>query len=613
LADAALFEPDIFLSYAREDEARARELATALGQRGFSVFWDREVPPGQTWHSYIGEALANARCVVVAWSCHSIVSDWVIEEANEGKRRRILVPVLFEAVQPPFGFGGIQAASLIDWRPGRSSPAFDRLLDAVQWIGSGQGESLASVAKAAPSRAAEARAAESTAKIRRARSWRGSSASRGSKAKAVPPDTNPGRVVFNPAERMKVGQRERIEVRLSRDLAAKLTEGLRGRGAPRIEAIEIADRMRVRLLGEEFVIKALSSEDQVVREVGVAQWDFDVVPVRRGRKVLRLLVTLRLKREDTQELYDLPALEREVVVQVAPVYAVALFTRTHWQWLVASIFIPLAVWLVSGADLVDRANDYLTRVVHLLSAVSLPGERREPMRDCPECPEMVLVPAGEFKMGSPGEPDWEGPQRQVTIAQPFWVGKYEVTFAEWDAWVAAGGCNKPNDAGWGRGNRPVINVSWNDAKEYVGWLSRTTGKTYRLLSEAEWEYVARAGSTTAFWWGDDVGQNKANCHGCGSKWDGKSTAPVGSFAENSFGLHDTAGNVWEWVEDCYHDSYDSAPKDSSAWLDGDDCSRVLRGGSWNFATGFARSASRFRVYPGYRDDNDGFRVARAPD
>jgi uncharacterized protein (DUF1499 family) len=130
--------PDVFLSYAREDEARALELATALDQRGFSVFWDREVPPGKTWHTHIGQALVNARCVVVAWSRHSIVSDWVIEEANEGKRRKILVPVLFEAVQPPFGFGGIQAASLVDWRPARPSPAFDRLLGAIQRIVGGR-------------------------------------------------------------------------------------------------------------------------------------------------------------------------------------------------------------------------------------------------------------------------------------------------------------------------------------------------------------------------------------------------------------------------------------------------------------------------------------------
>jgi hypothetical protein len=138
LAGGAPDGPDVFLSYAGEDETRARELATALEQRGFSVFWDREIPPGQTWHSYIGEALTNARCVVVAWSRHSIASQWVLEEASEGKDRNVLVPVLFETVPLPFGFRAIQAANLIDWQPGRSSPAFDGLLDAVQRIVGGE-------------------------------------------------------------------------------------------------------------------------------------------------------------------------------------------------------------------------------------------------------------------------------------------------------------------------------------------------------------------------------------------------------------------------------------------------------------------------------------------
>jgi formylglycine-generating enzyme required for sulfatase activity len=222
------------------------------------------------------------------------------------------------------------------------------------------------------------------------------------------------------------------------------------------------------------------------------------------------------------------------------------------------------------------------------------------MRDCPECPEMVLVPAGEFTMGSPpdepGRDGHEGPQRKV------WVGKYEVTFAEWDACVAAGGCSsKPDDAGWGRDGRPLINVSWNDAKDYVEWLCRKTGRTYRLLSEAEWEYGARAGSTTAFWWGNDVGRNKANCNGCGSEWDNSKTAPVGSFRANDFGLYDTAGNVWEWVKDCWHDSYDGAPTDGSAWVNGDCSSRVLRGGSWIVVPRFVRSAYRDRLAPVVRN------------
>ena len=179
------------------------------------------------------------------------------------------------------------------------------------------------------------------------------------------------------------------------------------------------------------------------------------------------------------------------------------------------------------------------------------ARRKKPgtkFRDCPECPEMVVVPAGSFRMGSPeseeGRDDDEGPMRRVTISEPFAVGKYEVTFSEWDACVSAGGCEgrRPDDRGWGRGDRPVINVNGRHAQAYVAWLSERTGKRYRLLSESEWEYAARAGTTTRYSWGDRIGRNRANCDGCGSHWVPEQnsllvigrTVPVGSFAANGF-------------------------------------------------------------------------------
>ena len=239
----------------------------------------------------------------------------------------------------------------------------------------------------------------------------------------------------------------------------------------------------------------------------------------------------------------------------------------------------------------------------------------ETFRDCSDCPEMVVVPAGEFMMGSPeaekGRDLDEGPQRRVRIGQPFAVGKFEVTFEQWDACVAGGGCShEPGDQTWGRGSQPVIDVSWNDAQRYLQWLSKKTGHRYRLLSEAEWEYAARAGTTTRYPWGDESGRNNANFGGSGSRWSGQQTAPVGRFGANRFGLHDMIGNVWEWVEDCWQGSYQGALADGSASTSASCSPPVVRGGSWNYVRDAARSASRSWVVPGFRVNYVGFRLAR---
>ena len=204
---------------------------------------------------------------------------------------------------------------------------------------------------------------------------------------------------------------------------------------------------------------------------------------------------------------------------------------------------------------------------------------------------------------------------RATIGQPFAVGVYEVTFAEWEACVSGGGCKgyRPDDVGWGRGRRPVINVSWEDARAYVAWLSRETGQAYRLLSEAEWEYAARAGTTTKYWWGDETRQNRANCDGCGSQWDVTQTAPVGSFRPNAFGLHDVHGNVWEWVQDCWNGNYAGAPGDGRAWKTGNCSRRVLRGGSWFIDTeDTSVRLYRLRYSADFRNFTKfGFRIARS--
>ncbi|MDX2157946.1 MAG: SUMF1/EgtB/PvdO family nonheme iron enzyme [Hyphomicrobiaceae bacterium] len=272
---------------------------------------------------------------------------------------------------------------------------------------------------------------------------------------------------------------------------------------------------------------------------------------------------------------------------------------------------------------------------HVLSAereqALKPGES---FRECAQhCPEMVAVPAGSFRMGSPdteaGRYNNEGPVRSVTIARPFAVAKFEVTWDEWEACVAMRGCDgRPTgDAALGKGRKPVINVTWDQARSYAQWLSRMTGKDYRLLSEAEWEYAARAGTQTAYSFGSDAidicrqanladqsfrrGGYTGDIADCN---DGQTTtAPVGSYPANAFGLHDMHGNVWEWVQDCYDErAYATAPTDGTAIPEPSDCkSRVVRGGSWSFTPRFLRAAIRLRNGPDDRDLNLGFRVARA--
>jgi formylglycine-generating enzyme required for sulfatase activity len=240
---------------------------------------------------------------------------------------------------------------------------------------------------------------------------------------------------------------------------------------------------------------------------------------------------------------------------------------------------------------------------------------KDSFRECARnCPEMIVVSAGEFMMGSPAtemsRDKNEDPQHKVTFDSPFAVSKFEVTFEQWDACVAVGGCIATSDSGFGRGKQPVINVSWEDAQQYVAWFSKMTGRTYRLLSEAEWEYASRAGSKTAYPWGDAIGKGNANCDGCGGELHGRRPVPVGTFAANAFGLHDMNGNVWEWCEDGWHQDYQSAPQDGSVWQGGDLSRRVLRGGSWNGDPQVLRSSKRDWDVPSSRNYNFGFRVAR---
>ncbi|MDP5055876.1 MAG: SUMF1/EgtB/PvdO family nonheme iron enzyme [Marinomonas hwangdonensis] len=243
---------------------------------------------------------------------------------------------------------------------------------------------------------------------------------------------------------------------------------------------------------------------------------------------------------------------------------------------------------------------------------SLPQTLEEPLKVGGNAPKVEKVLPATFIMGDQNNlgDDNEKPAHEVDIPSGFYISKYEVTFDQYDKFAKATGRESPPDNGWGRGQRPVINVSWYDAKAYTNWVSEQTDQEYRLPTEIEWEYSARADSNTAFWYGNTVKPGYSVCDSCGSQWDGISTAPVGSQASNPLGLFDMHGNVAEWVEDCYHDSYEGAPTSNQVWLANQCDSRVIRGGSWFDIPRVGRSATRYRAEPDLQASNWGFRVVR---
>jgi formylglycine-generating enzyme required for sulfatase activity/class 3 adenylate cyclase len=289
------------------------------------------------------------------------------------------------------------------------------------------------------------------------------------------------------------------------------------------------------------------------------------------------------------------------------------------QAVIYTLFLSIIVGLVGFINQAFLRQQYQWRIVMKPSILTAEQEKekaakpRSDFKECANgCPTMIVVPAGKFTMGSPvsdkDRNNDEGPQREVTIGQPFAVGKTAVTFAEWDTCVAAGACPKAEDSGWGRDDRPLTNVSWDEAKTYSTWLAKQTGKPYRLLTEAEWEYAARAGNPGRYSFGDD--ETQLDEYAWFSKNSDGKTQPVGTKKPNAFGLYDMHGNVWQWVEDCYEDSYSGAPTDGSAVTSTACGRRVLRGGSWSGEPDHLRSSNRNGFITLFRVGNVGFRVGR---
>jgi formylglycine-generating enzyme required for sulfatase activity len=411
---------DIFICYSRADCKVANQLSKRLEEEGWSAFMDVQTQVGRRWHKEIEKELHAARAVVVLWSARSRDSDFVLEEAEYGRRKEILFPAFIERVEYPYGFCWIHTADLIGWAGDTDHPGLAELLESLK---------------------------------------------------------------------------ERLNSRAA-------TPGSGG---------------------------VLHADPLVTSK-----------PLQPAR-----------------------------------------------------------------------------------ARVLAPGQTfRDRLKTGADGPLMVVIPAGRFRMGSPtDEPerfDGEGPRHEVRIAAPFAMGVYAVTFEDYDIFCESTKRKKPEDPGWGRASRPVINVSWEDAQGYCAWLGEQTRRSYRLPSEAEWEYACRAGTATPFHFGPLITTEQANFNG-NYTYKGSAegefrawTVPVGSFMPNAFGLHDMHGNVWEWCHDPWHKSYEGAPIDGSAWEEGGEKgSRVLRGGSWGLRPRDCRAACRYRDAPGSRGTLIGFRVCCA--
>ncbi|MCI4664788.1 MAG: SUMF1/EgtB/PvdO family nonheme iron enzyme [Neomegalonema sp.] len=575
---------EIFISYKSERRPAARHLSKVLEQNGFSVWYDYGLLPGEDFEKRLMRELAQARIVIVLWCEMSKQSQWVQKEATEAKAAGKLLPTRIQTIDYaslPEGFWRDDIVALADWDGDPLSQSLDRLLED---IGRRLGRDPAPQFRGL-------RALREDWQMYGQRSLADFALSKDrlkpdEEAGEAPSPTSAQGVVHDPAAERWARIEQSLDTRLYTNFievfptAPQTFEAKTHR--MQLEdwaAVDQSDLAAVRAFERTLPFAALAHE---VRRVAGALED----AVRRDEEE-----AARCKAEEEAR--------RQAEAEAAQRAAAAAAARK--------------------AEL-ERGFPHLSVF-------------RDRLRSGGEGPEMVVIPEGEFMMGSPAdEPERshvEGPQHLVTIANRFALGKYAVTFDEYDAYCAASGAAKP-EADFGRGRMPVINVSWDDAQGYCSWLSELTGAAYRLPSEAEWEYACRGqcsaeAPSTPFWWGREITPDQANYDGNCAYDDNYAYEDGGrngvyreqavavdfvEFKANPFGLHQMHGNVREWCEDAWNNSYNGAPDDGSAWLCGDTSRAIFRGGSWNDLPYGLRSANRFRDHRDVGGGGRGFRIAR---
>ena len=560
--------PDVFLSYNREDQQKAKMIAKALEGEGLKVWWDTVLRAGETYDEVTEKRLRDAKSVVVLWSSRSVRSKWVRAEATLGDRKAALIPVMIEACDRPIMFELIQTADLTQWNGDAQDGNWRSLVDDVR----AKVERQSVQDAPAPSPVLVSEKVENT---------------------QAPPASETIETAYwmsvkdgsDPAE--FVSYLRHYPQGHFADLARRRIEAL-NEAATRAQAAAVATPVKevapVPLPVERQPAVVVASAP---RTVGSYKWHALVLAMVAVGATIFYVSTNVGKVSTPVEEARVPAAE----VPAPPSDPVT---------------VPSAE--PTSSNLPTEVAPVTSEVTVTEPPVSPTPEVAKTFRDCDVCPQMTRLSGGAFVMGSPeterGRRAWEGPQRQIRIA-PLAMSSKEVSFDEWDACVSDGGCGgyTPTDRGWGRSERPVMMVSWNDAQAYVRWLSAKTGKAYRLPSEAEWEYAARGATSTAYWWGDEFDQSLV------SK---RQTNTVGALKENAFGLFDVTGNVAEWVDDCYLNDFSQVPEDGRASTAGNCSQRVLRGGSWRDNARELRIASRSRVAKAVRDSTIGFRVVSVP-
>lgn len=618
----------IFISYNREDQFRARMIADALQAEGLDVWWDTNLRAGESYDEVTEKHLREAGAVVVLWSQKSVNSKWVRAEATVGERFSKLVPAMIDHCERPLRFELVQTADLVNWQGDRSDPNWRLFMQGVKnAVGH---HDVAPPVQAAPSGAPSDAAGDITientfwtsvkdgsepadfeAYLKRYPDGHFADLARNRLAAlhraAQPQPAAPQASTPPPQARPQASTQ-----------APTQAQAPRSAQRPAAAAQPVSRPARTKAAAPAPTQKQKSGLGAMIAIIGavvvlIGGGVFAAMQFMKNDASAETKVAAAAPVEETSASQE-AAVEEDVVTDMS-VDTTDMLDADGAEDAALEIAaedgeMPGDVAAEAESDLAaleESADDVLTETDEAAVDDSASGDDAalSSFSDCDFCPMMTVLPGGAFMMGSasdsPGHVGYEGPQHEVTISS-FAMSETEITHDQWLACVEDGGCGAytPGDAGFGRDTRPAIFISWRDAQAYVKWLSAKTGKTYRLPTEAEWEYAARGGAQSAYWWGDTFDRARVALG---------STRPVDELAANPFGLRGMLGNAAEWVEDCYVNNYGDAPADGSAVKSGDCGRRVVRGGSWRDEPRALRSANRSRITQTVRDRSNGFRVA----